>query len=55
MQKLIDDFEASWDVSGDEPLPNRLLLILILCLCSSFVTRVQFSLSRQTLMPLATV
>ena len=21
MKKLIDDFEASWDVSGDDPLP----------------------------------
>ena len=51
MQKLIDDFEASWDVSDDDPLPNSLLLILILCVCSSFVTRVQFSLSRLTLMP----
>ena len=30
MQKLIDDFEASWDVSDDDPLPSSLLLILIL-------------------------
>ncbi len=32
MQKLIDDFEASWDVSDDDPLPNHLLLILNLYL-----------------------
>ena len=29
MQKLIDDFEASWDVSDDDPLPNHLLLLLM--------------------------
>ena len=29
MQKLIDDFEASWDVSGDDPLPTTLLLYLL--------------------------
>ena len=23
MQKLIDDFEASWDVSSDDPFPDH--------------------------------